>query len=84
MKGVDENVLCWLGNTERMENDMSAKMVYMGVCVGNWLVGQLRKKRTDSGNDYLKRGLIVVQARGLCIIGINDGSSIRVNPTLMR
>ena len=36
MKGVDERinegVLQWFGHVERMENDMIAKRVYLGVC----------------------------------------------------
>ena len=33
-------VLCWFVHIERMENDKIAKMVYVGDCVGNHLVGR--------------------------------------------
>ena len=36
---IDEGVLRWFGNVERMENDRIAKRVYVGVCAGSRSVG---------------------------------------------
>ena len=47
-----------------MENDMISKMVYVGKCTSNRLVGRPFKRWTDSVKDWLKkRGLDVRQAR---------------------
>ena len=32
---IDESILCWFGNIEKMEDDRIAKRVYMGECVGS-------------------------------------------------
>ena len=64
MPNVDEKILGWFGYSERMKNDRIAKRVYVGNCVGNCLVGQLKKRWIDSVKDFLKkRGLNVGQAR---------------------
>ena len=34
-KGVDERIRRWFGHIERMENDRTAKRVYVGECVGS-------------------------------------------------
>ena len=64
MKGVDEKinegVLRWFGHVVRMENERTAKRVYVGVCVGSSSVGRPRKMWTDT---VKKRGLDVKQAR---------------------
>ena len=52
---VDESVLRWFGHIERMENDRSAKIVYMGECVGIHLVGQSRKRWIYFVNDWVKK-----------------------------
>ena len=37
---IDESVLRWFGHIERMGNDINAKMVHVGKCVGNRSVGR--------------------------------------------
>ena len=68
MKGVDgridEGVLWWFAHAERMEKDVIAERVYVGLCAGSCSVGWLRKIRIDTLKDCLrKRGLDVMQAR---------------------
>ena len=47
-----------------MENDRIAKRVYVGEYAGSRSVGRLRKRWTDTVEDWLKkRGLDVRQAR---------------------
>ena len=47
-KGVDEwidvGVLRWFGHVERMENDRTAKRVYLGECAGSRSVGRPWKR----------------------------------------
>ena len=66
-KGVDERIdegdLFWFSNMERMENDMIAKRVYVGVCAGSRSVGQQRKRRIDTVKNYLKKKKFGCQAR---------------------
>ena len=60
MKGVNEKI----EDVDRMENDRSAKRVYVGECAGSRSVGRPRKRWIDTGKDFLKkRGLDVRQAR---------------------
>ena len=37
---IDEGVLRWFGNVERMENDRIAKRVYVGECTGIRSIGR--------------------------------------------
>ena len=61
---IDEGVLRWFDNVERMENDRIAKKVYVEGCVGSRSVGRAWKRWTDTVKDYLNnRGLNVRQAR---------------------
>ena len=63
---IDEGVLRWFGNVERMEKDRIAKRVYVGKCTGSRSVGRLRKRWTDKVKECLKKtGLDVKQARGI-------------------
>ena len=39
-KGVDESILPWFGQVERMGNDRIAKRVFVGDCVGIRLLGR--------------------------------------------
>ena len=49
---------------ERMENDRTAKKVYVGECADNRSVGKPRERRTDIVKECLrKRGLDIRQAR---------------------
>ena len=41
---LDEGVLRWFGNVERMERDRIAKRVYVGEFAGSRSVGRLRKR----------------------------------------
>ena len=66
-KGLDERInegmLQWFGHVERMENDRTAKRVYIGECTGSCSVVKLRKRWIDMVKDCLrKRGLDVRQA----------------------
>ena len=45
---VDESVLQWFGNVEKMENDRIAKKVYVGDCAGSRSVGRPRRKWIDT------------------------------------
>ena len=61
-KRIDEGVLWWFGDVERMEKDRIAKRVYVGVCAGTHSVGRLRKRWNDSVKECL-RSLDLRQAR---------------------
>ena len=37
---LDENILRWFGHIKGIENDRTAKKVYVGECVGSHLVGR--------------------------------------------
>ena len=41
---IDECILRWFGNVERMENDRIAKRVYVGQCASSRSVGRTRKR----------------------------------------
>ena len=41
---IDEGVLWWLGHVERIENDRTAKRVYVGERAGSRSVGRPRKR----------------------------------------
>ena len=67
-KGVNEriekDVLHGFSNVEMMENDRTAKRVYVGECAASHPVGRPQKSWIDTVKDYLKkRGLDVRQAR---------------------
>ena len=40
---IDEGVLRWFGHVETMENDRTAKRVYVGECAGSHSVGIPRR-----------------------------------------
>ena len=62
-KKIGEGVLRWFGHVERMENDNTAKKIYVGECAGSLSVGRLRKRWINTVKDFLKkRGLDVRQA----------------------
>ena len=63
-KGVDEDVLRWIGLVERMENYRTTKRVYVGELAGSRSVGRPRKRWIDAVKDSLKKkGLVVRHAR---------------------
>ena len=63
-KKIDEDVLRWFSHMERMENDRTAKRVYIGECFGSRSVDRPRKRWIDTVRECLKkRGLDVRQAR---------------------
>ena len=67
-KGVDEkteeDVRRWSSHVERMENERTARRVYVGLCAGSHSVGIPRKRWIDTVKDCLKKGnLDVRQAR---------------------
>ena len=69
-KGVDEKinegVFRSFGHMGRMENNRTAKRVYVRECAGSHSVGRPRKRWIGTVKDYLKkRGLDVRQARSL-------------------
>ena len=59
---IDEGVLRWFGNVDRMERDRIAKRVYVGVCAGSRLVGSPRKIWTDTVKECLKKKRVGCQA----------------------
>ena len=67
MKGVDrkndEGVLQWFGHVESMENNRTAKRLYVEKHAGNRSMGRLRKRWIDTVKGLKKRGLDVRQAR---------------------
>ena len=44
VKRADESVLHWFGHIERLENDRTAKRMYVGESVSSLLVDQLQKR----------------------------------------
>ena len=61
---MDEGVLRWYGNVERMEKNSIAKMVYLEECAVSRSVGRPWKRWIDTMKDCLKkRGLNVRQVR---------------------
>ena len=52
-KRIDEGVLRWFGNVERMERDRFDKRVYVGECAGSCSVGRPQKRWIDTVKDYL-------------------------------
>ena len=61
---IDEGVLRWFGQVERMEKDRIAKKVYVGERTGYRSVRRWRKKLIDTVKEGLKkRGLDVRQAK---------------------
>ena len=47
-KRIDEGVLQWFGQVERMEND---RIAYVGVCAGSHSVGGPQKRWIDTVKD---------------------------------
>ena len=63
---IDEGVLRWFGNVERMESDRIGERIYVGECAGIRPVGMPRKRWINTVKDHLKkRGLDVRQPRGI-------------------
>ena len=61
---IKEGVIWWFGQVKRMENDKTAKRIYVGECAGSRLMGGLQKKMFDNMKHCLrKRGLDIRQAR---------------------
>ena len=61
---IDESVLRWFGHVEKMENDKTAKRVYVGEHVGSHSVRKRQMRGIYTVNDCLKeRGLYARQAR---------------------
>ena len=68
---IDEGVLRWFGQVERMGNNRNAKLVYVGKYAGSRSVGRQRKRWINTVKGCLKkRGLDVRQARKM----VNDRS----------
>ena len=55
-----------------MENDRIAKGVYVGVCVGCQLVGQLCRKWIDSVNECLKKICLNVGQERKMVYDMNE------------
>ena len=59
MKGlgerIDEGVLWWFGQMERMEGDRITKRVYIGECADSFSVGRPQKKWIDTVEECLKK-----------------------------
>ena len=71
---IDEGVLRWSGNVERMEGDKIAKRVFVGECVGSSSVGIPQKKWIDTVKECLKkRSLDIRQIRRIVTKGVNGG-----------
>ena len=61
---IDESVLRWSCNVERMERDRIAKRFYVGEFAGSRSVGRPRKRWIDTVKECLKkRGLYIRQAK---------------------
>ena len=52
---IDEDVLQWFGQLERMERDRIVKRVYVGVCAGSRSVGKPQKRWIDTMKECLKK-----------------------------
>ena len=51
---IDEGVLRWFRNVERMERDTIAKRVYVGECAGTRSGGRPRKRWIDTVKECLR------------------------------
>ena len=61
---IDEGVLRWFSQVDRMEKERIAKRIYVGECASSRFVGRPRKRWNDTMKNCLrKRGLDVRQAR---------------------
>ena len=49
---IDEDILRWFGNGERMEDDGIAKRVFVGEYASSCSVGLSRKRWIDTMKDY--------------------------------
>ena len=54
-KRIDEGVLRWFGQVERMENDSIAKREYVGECAGIRSVGRPRTRWIDTVKVWLRK-----------------------------
>ena len=73
---IDEGVLWWFGNVERMEKDRIAKRVYVGECAGSYSVGRPRKRWIDTMKVFKqkKKGVWMSGKQGeWSRIGVNGG-----------
>ena len=52
---IDEGVLWWFGNVERMQKDRIAMSVYVGECAGSRSLGRPRKRGIDTVKECLKK-----------------------------
>ena len=57
----DKGVFQGFGHVEKMENDRSAKRVYVGELAGSRQVGRPRKRLIPTGNDCLKKRYLDVR-----------------------
>ena len=63
-KRIDEGLLWLFIHVKKMEKDMIAKRVYVGVCAGSHSLGSPQKRWIDTMKKCLrKRGLDVMQER---------------------
>ena len=61
---IDEGVLRWFGQVERMERGMIAKRLCVGECAGSRSAGKPRKRWINNVQECLKkRGLDIRKAR---------------------
>ena len=60
---INEDVLRWFGQVERLGNGSIAKRVYVGDCAGSRSVVRLLKRWTDTMKDCYKKNVNVRQAR---------------------
>ena len=74
-KRIDEGVLWWFSQVERMKNDRFAKRVYVGECTGSHSVGRLWKRWTDIVKECLRKKEVWMSGKqgGWCRIGVNGG-----------
>ena len=72
-------MLQWFGHVERMENDRTAKGVYIGECAGSRSVGRPWKRWIDTVKDCSRKGgLDVRQARRM--VGVCEGECMGHSP----
>ena len=71
-KWIDESVLSWFSNIERMEKGSTAKRVYVGEYVGISLVSRPRKRWIDSVNDCLKKNFLNVGQPRRMVYDMNE------------
>ena len=60
---IDESVLRWFGNVERMERDRIAKRVYVRERAGSCSVGRSQKRCVYAMKDCLRQARKMVQDR---------------------